>query len=80
MSNAGSNNAPHEARGVDLPSGAQYIDGELRTGTSGREHTVVDPATGAGVFTYELAGTKDVDAAVAAARAAFPGWAGATPG
>ena len=41
---------------------------------------VVDPATGEDVYTYELAGAADVDAAVAAARAAFPGWAGATPG
>ncbi|MER5972092.1 gamma-aminobutyraldehyde dehydrogenase [Streptomyces sp. NPDC002055] len=60
--------------------GAQYIAGELRPGTSGREHAVVDPATGDPVFTYELAGTADVDAAVEAAAQAFPGWAGATPG
>ncbi|MFJ3632326.1 gamma-aminobutyraldehyde dehydrogenase [Streptomyces sp. JL4002] len=60
--------------------GAQYIDGQLRPGTSGRSHTVVDPATGDEVLTYELAGTADVDEAVAAARRAFPGWSGATPG
>ncbi|TLQ43402.1 gamma-aminobutyraldehyde dehydrogenase [Streptomyces marianii] len=60
--------------------GAQYIDGELRPGTSGRNHAIVDPATGEQVLVYDLAGTDDVDAAVAAARAAFPGWAGATPG
>ncbi len=60
--------------------GAQYIAGRLTKGTSGRTHTVVDPATGEEVLTYELAGPDDVDAAVAAARAAFPGWAGATPG
>ncbi|MFJ9739803.1 gamma-aminobutyraldehyde dehydrogenase [Streptomyces sp. NPDC101166] len=60
--------------------GAQHIAGRLRHGTSGRTHTVVDPATGDEVLTYELAGAADVDAAVAAARAAFPGWAGATPG
>ncbi|WP_328886820.1 gamma-aminobutyraldehyde dehydrogenase [Streptomyces sp. NBC_00316] len=59
--------------------GAQYIDGELRSGTSGRSHAVVNPATGETVYRYELAGTADVDAAVAAARAAFPGWSGATP-
>ncbi|MFD6419037.1 gamma-aminobutyraldehyde dehydrogenase [Streptomyces sp. NPDC060194] len=63
-----------------FPAGAQYIAGELRAGTSGRTHHVVDPATGTRVWTYELAGTADVDAAVAAARAAFPGWSGATPG
>ncbi|MFG2311095.1 gamma-aminobutyraldehyde dehydrogenase [Streptomyces sp. NPDC048566] len=63
-----------------LAGGAQYIAGRLTQGTSGRTHAVVDPATGDAVYTYELAGTADVDAAVAAARAAFPGWSGATPG
>jgi betaine-aldehyde dehydrogenase len=63
-----------------LAGGAQYIAGRFGKGTSGRTHAVVDPATGADVYTYELAGTDDVDRAVAAARAAFPGWAGATPG
>ncbi|MGY0019046.1 gamma-aminobutyraldehyde dehydrogenase [Streptomyces sp. YJ-C3] len=60
--------------------GANFIAGRLVKGTSGRTHSVVDPATGKDVYTYELAGTQDVDAAVAAARDAFPGWAGATPG
>ncbi|MFI1763460.1 gamma-aminobutyraldehyde dehydrogenase [Streptomyces sp. NPDC020800] len=60
--------------------GAQFIAGRLTKGTSGRTHAVVDPATGEEVYTYELAGPDDVDAAVAAARGAFPGWAGATPG
>ncbi|MEV7416714.1 gamma-aminobutyraldehyde dehydrogenase [Streptomyces sp. NPDC089919] len=60
--------------------GAQYIGGRLRAGTAGESHTVVDPATGEEVLTYELASTADVDAAVAAAKAAFPGWAAATPG
>ncbi|MFF5105021.1 gamma-aminobutyraldehyde dehydrogenase [Streptomyces sp. NPDC000134] len=69
-------NAPQDR----FADGALYIAGRLTRGTSGRTHTVVDPATGAEVLTYALAGTEDVDAAVAAARAAFPGWAGATPG
>ncbi|EPD64508.1 MULTISPECIES: gamma-aminobutyraldehyde dehydrogenase [Streptomyces] len=60
--------------------GAQFIGGRLTKGTSGRTHAVVDPATGEEVYRYELAGPDDVDAAVAAARAAFPGWAAATPG
>ncbi|MFI8499286.1 gamma-aminobutyraldehyde dehydrogenase [Streptomyces sp. NPDC085524] len=60
--------------------GAQYIDGQLRAGTSGQSHTVVDPATGKEVLTYELASTADVDEAVAAAKRAFPAWSGATPG
>ncbi|MFF5448341.1 gamma-aminobutyraldehyde dehydrogenase [Streptomyces sp. NPDC012888] len=61
-------------------AGAQFIDGRLRSGTSGRWHAVVDPATGEEVLRYELAGTGDVDAAVAAAKRAFPAWAGLTPG
>ncbi|TQK51530.1 betaine-aldehyde dehydrogenase [Streptomyces sp. SLBN-118] len=60
--------------------GAQYIGGRLRPGTSGRTQDIVNPATGETVHSYELAATADVDAAVAAARDAFPGWAGATPG
>ncbi|WP_327656618.1 gamma-aminobutyraldehyde dehydrogenase [Streptomyces sp. NBC_00483] len=60
--------------------GANFVAGRLVKGTSGRTHAVVDPATGEEVYTYELAGTADVDAAVVAARAAFPGWSGATPG
>lgn len=60
--------------------GAQYIGGSLRPGGSGREHAVVDPATGERLYTYELASTDDVDAAVEAAATAFPQWAAATPG
>ncbi|MGA5165393.1 MULTISPECIES: gamma-aminobutyraldehyde dehydrogenase [Streptomyces] len=68
-------------QGLDrFAAGAQYIGGRLRPGTSGRRHTVVDPATGRDVLDYVLASTADVDAAVAAARDALPGWAGATPG
>ncbi|MFE6127461.1 gamma-aminobutyraldehyde dehydrogenase [Streptomyces sp. NPDC056437] len=60
--------------------GAQYIGGRPRPGTSGRTQDIVDPATGETVHSYELAGAADVDAAVAAAREAFPAWSGATPG
>ncbi|WP_405805763.1 gamma-aminobutyraldehyde dehydrogenase [Streptomyces sp. NBC_00210] len=60
--------------------GAQYIGGRLRSGTSGRTQDIVNPANGEPVHTYELASAADVDDAVAAAREAFPGWAGATPG
>ncbi|RSS86092.1 gamma-aminobutyraldehyde dehydrogenase [Streptomyces sp. WAC05292] len=60
--------------------GAQYIGGRPSHGSSGRSHTVVDPATGREVLTYALASAADVDAAVAAAAGAFPAWSGATPG
>ncbi|HET6856801.1 MAG TPA: gamma-aminobutyraldehyde dehydrogenase, partial [Streptomyces sp.] len=42
-------------------AGAQYIGGQLRAGTSGRTHAVVNPATGEEIYEYELAGTADVD-------------------
>ncbi|AXG80574.1 gamma-aminobutyraldehyde dehydrogenase [Streptomyces paludis] len=60
-------------------SGAQFVDGRARHGGSGRTQTVVNPATGEELLTYPTAGPDDVDDAVAAAHAAFPGWAGATP-
>jgi betaine-aldehyde dehydrogenase len=60
--------------------GAQYIGGAPREGTGGGTHPVVDPATGRTVWTYRTAGAADVDAAVAAAKAALPHWSGATPG
>lgn len=60
--------------------GAQFVAGRLVPGTSGRTQTVTDPATGAEVLRYEPAGPADVDAAVAAAVAAQPGWGAATPG
>ena len=60
--------------------GAQFTEGRLGAGTSGRTQAVIDPATGEEVLSYELAGAADVDAAVAAAGRALPEWAGATPG
>ncbi|RXS80970.1 gamma-aminobutyraldehyde dehydrogenase [Streptomyces sp. TM32] len=60
--------------------GAQFIAGSLRSGSSGRTQDVVDPATGETVYSYELAGEAEVDAAVDAARRAFADWGGATPG
>lgn len=74
-------NPGHRFQAQDrFEAGAQYIAGRLTKGTSGRTHAVVDPATGDDVYTYRLASTVDVDAAVAAAHEAFPGWAATTPG
>lgn len=55
-----------------------WIDGEPVT-TGGPTHTVTNPATGAPVVEFALAGPGDVDTAVASARRALPGWSGATP-
>jgi len=60
--------------------GSQFIAGGYREGTSGEIHDVQDPSTGEVVESLSVAGPSEVDDAVAAARAAFPGWAGATPG
>ena len=61
-------------------AGAQFTQGQLGSGSSGRTHEVVDPATGEQVLTYELAGAADVGSAVEAAGRALPEWSGATPG
>ena len=58
---------------------SQYIDGQRREALSGTADVVRDPATGEVVADITLAGPDDVEAAVAAARQAFPGWSGATP-
>ncbi|MFI6580479.1 gamma-aminobutyraldehyde dehydrogenase [Embleya sp. NPDC050493] len=64
----------------DFGKGHQYVGGQLRQGSSGETFDVVDPATGETVETVTLANTSDVDAAVAAAKGAFPQWSQATPG
>lgn len=57
---------------------SSWIDGAPLT-TGGDRHRVINPASGAVVAEMALARPVDVDAAVASARAALPGWAGATP-
>jgi malonate-semialdehyde dehydrogenase (acetylating)/methylmalonate-semialdehyde dehydrogenase len=61
-----------------LPIG-HYVQGQTRTGTSGRAHDVFNPATGAVTGRVALASRQEVDAAVAAAQAAFPAWADTAP-
>jgi malonate-semialdehyde dehydrogenase (acetylating)/methylmalonate-semialdehyde dehydrogenase len=56
-----------------------FINGVTTAGTGTRTAPVFDPALGRAVGAVRLAGLEDVDAAVAAAKAAFPGWAGTTP-
>jgi malonate-semialdehyde dehydrogenase (acetylating)/methylmalonate-semialdehyde dehydrogenase len=53
---------------------SHWIDGKSVTSASGRTSPVYDPATGQQTAEVMLATTEDVDAAVAAAAAAFPGW------
>ncbi|MFD9635175.1 aldehyde dehydrogenase family protein, partial [Streptomyces violascens] len=56
-----------------------YIDGEFRDAADGRTIEVVNPATGQAYATSPLSGQEDVDAAMAAAAAAFPAWRDTTP-
>lgn len=55
------------------------IDGEWRQAAGGQTFGTVDPATGEELGRVSLAGGADVDAAVAAARAALPGWKATVP-
>ncbi|MCC5035792.1 gamma-aminobutyraldehyde dehydrogenase [Streptomyces sp. WAC 00631] len=56
-----------------------YIGGEFRDAADGRTTDVVNPATGEVYATAPLSGAADVDAAMAAAEAAFPAWRDLVP-
>ncbi|MEU7556060.1 gamma-aminobutyraldehyde dehydrogenase [Streptomyces sp. NPDC044571] len=56
-----------------------YIGGEFKDAADGRTTEVVNPATGEVYATAPLSGQADVDAAMAAAAAAFPGWRDTIP-
>ncbi|MEJ8813090.1 CoA-acylating methylmalonate-semialdehyde dehydrogenase [Variovorax ureilyticus] len=56
-----------------------YIQGRVVANTSGRTQDVFNPATGAITGRAGLAAAEQVNAAVAAARAAFPAWADTPP-
>jgi malonate-semialdehyde dehydrogenase (acetylating)/methylmalonate-semialdehyde dehydrogenase len=56
-----------------------YIDGKRVEGTSERFGDVFNPATGAVSTRVPLASASEVDAAVAAAKAAFPEWSETAP-
>ncbi|MCR9111941.1 MAG: aldehyde dehydrogenase family protein [Rhodobacteraceae bacterium] len=55
-----------------------YINGAWVNSVDGKDHHVIDPSTEEPCATIAMAGAADVDAAVAAAKAAFPVWM-ATP-
>ena len=52
-----------------------FIDGRWRPAASGRRLVINDPGTGERVGSTAIADAADVDAAVAAAELALPGWA-----
>ncbi|HEY3163218.1 MAG TPA: aldehyde dehydrogenase [Candidatus Limnocylindrales bacterium] len=56
-----------------------FIDGDFVDALGGRTYEVENPATGATIAEVAKGGVEDVDRAVAAARAAAPGWAATSP-
>lgn len=55
-----------------------YINGEWRAAASGKSFESLNPATGAVVDSVPDGGAEDATAAIDAAAAAFPAWAGRT--
>jgi len=56
-----------------------WIAGQATAGTGGRSQDVYNPATGAVARQVLLGSVEDVQAAVAAAKAALPGWSNTPP-
>ena len=56
-----------------------FINGTTSAGTSGRTQDVYNPATGGVISSVPLASIAEVDLAVAAAKAALPGWSNTPP-
>ncbi|MGA8654909.1 MAG: CoA-acylating methylmalonate-semialdehyde dehydrogenase [Chthoniobacterales bacterium] len=61
-------------RQIAPPRIEHFVNGRRFAGSSTRELGVFNPATGEVAAHVAMANSADVDAAVAAARAAFPGW------
>ncbi|WP_248960594.1 gamma-aminobutyraldehyde dehydrogenase [Sphaerisporangium perillae] len=57
-----------------------FINGELADAKSGQFSDVIDPSTGQVYLQAPISGQEDVDAAYAAALAAFESWGQMTPG
>ncbi len=58
---------------------ANWISGAVADTTSGQQLPVYNPATGVVSAQVQLSARKDVDAAVASAKAAFPAWSNLPP-
>ena len=58
---------------------SNFIGGSYAEPKSGTSSTLLDPSTGEPNFEAPVSGAEEVDAAMAAATAAFPGWRDATP-
>ncbi len=56
-----------------------WINGQTVSASSGRSGDIHDPSSGQVIRQVDLAGASDVERAVAAAKAALPGWKATTP-
>jgi aldehyde dehydrogenase (NAD+) len=56
-----------------------YINGRWTAPQDGRDYHVINPSTEEPCATISLGGVADTDAAIAAAKAAFPAWAATNP-
>ncbi|WP_144107676.1 CoA-acylating methylmalonate-semialdehyde dehydrogenase [Paraburkholderia sp. BCC1886] len=64
---------------TDKADVGHFIDGRATPGSGTRTQPVFNPATGAQARTLRLGEPADVDAAVASAKKAFPGWSNTPP-
>lgn len=64
---------------AELPDLRHFIEGRFTEGSAGGTAPVMDPARGTQIGLVGLGSATEVDAAVAASRAAQPGWAALTP-
>jgi malonate-semialdehyde dehydrogenase (acetylating)/methylmalonate-semialdehyde dehydrogenase len=64
---------------LSAPAIQHYIDGRVTASVAGRRQDVFNPATGEVCGRVALASVEEADAAVAAAKAAAPAWAGTAP-
>src|SRR5690348_6951071 len=64
---------------TELSSVGNYIDNQIVAGKSSRAQDIFNPATGKVSGSVTLSNAAEVDAAVKAAKAAFPAWADMPP-
>ena len=65
---------------VEMRRLRNFVGGEAVEAAEGQTEEVLNPATGAAIAEAPLSTKADVDAAVAAAKKAFPAWAATPPG
>ncbi len=59
---------------MKYPAIQNYINGQFVNASTDRKMDVISPVDGVSLSTVPMSSSKDLDAAVTAAKAAFPGW------